>query len=118
MNKSYMKESFEARLMIEPDSFQVEAWRYELIPTNHQQCGVAEWAKRLLEEQDRNLLLDRFKLNPSKCWQVIFKGHIFGTFDYWGEYDEWYEVDEFQAVEVDASYFDVGELSLDGGEEQ
>lgn len=97
---------FEARLWIDEESVRVETWAYELIPTDRKHCGAAEWAAHHLEEYDREFFLQCFELDPTKNWQVIFRGSIHGWYtDYYGDYDEDFDVESFETAEIPESYF-------------
>lgn len=96
------------RLWVYPedsDPADIETWYQGLDPTtpDHGSLSIAEWARNHLQEEDLHELFD---LDKDKYWQVVGKGTIYGSFDYFGEYDEEFNVIEFQKEEVPEAWFD------------
>jgi len=47
---------------------------FEFDPNRRQKLRTAEWAARTPGGMQPRRLLERFELDPSKCWQMIFQG--------------------------------------------
>ena len=93
---------FEFRIWIYPeDPPDIETWCYELEPTVSLRIGIAEWARESLQCEDFESL---FSIKEGEAWQVIGKGEISGSYDYYGEYDEMLDVIEFQKEPIPESH--------------
>ncbi len=96
-----MNVNFEARLWINLNSVEYETWSYELEPVDIQHRSTAEWALSHLDGNfNREDWLEEFKLDGTKCWQVIFKGSLYDWYDCFDEYEEEMDILEFQTIEI------------------
>jgi hypothetical protein len=57
---------------------------------------MSEWFQESFSNEDFH---DLFRLDKEKCYQVVGKATITGSYDYYGQYDETVDVDEFQVQE-------------------
>lgn len=74
----------------------VECWYHGLENTDPKRRLVSEWFQESFANEDFH---DLFNLDKDKCYQVVGKATITGTYTGDGEYDEDVEVDEFRAQE-------------------
>ena len=100
---------FMFRVWVHPaDPADIEVWYHGIESVDSKSRFVSEWARESLINEDFQEL---FGLDETKHWQVVGKGVIRGSFDYFGEYDEEFDVIEFEAAEVPESYFGPMEIS-------
>lgn len=99
------KVEFGFRVWVHPkdgDPADIEVWYQELEPTVPGKRCVSDWARESLCNEDFHKLFD---LDEDKHWQVVGKGTLHGSYDYYGDYDEEFNVIEFKKAEVPESWF-------------
>lgn len=96
------------------DPQDVEVFYPELEPLEPGTRLRSEWALDSLQNED---FYDLFDLDKTKHWQVVGKGVVRGSYDYYGDYDEELEVVEYRKCQVPESYFDEPESAVKALEE-
>ena len=100
---------FSARLWIDADGVRdISAWVHELDQPTTTGLSGAEWVVDHLQScYSREEFNEWFKLDPAKCYQVIFRGTLNG---FWSglpgeeEYDEYIDVEDFVAAGMPSEY--------------
>lgn len=88
------------------ESPDIEVWHHDFEPTEKDDPCTFDWIYEAMQNEDFE---DRLKLDTSKCWQIIGKGRIKGSFSYDGEYDEEIEILEYHKKEFEFPYMLEGE---------
>lgn len=96
---------FEARFFIYDDRpIEISVWCYGFLPMKETIRSAEEWIVEHLQCLGEDEIRKLCELPADGDYQVIAKGSIVGSFDYWGEYDEWLSFSESRAQSIPASY--------------
>lgn len=74
----------------------IECFYFGIENTNPKFSFMSEWFQESFSNEDFH---DLFDLDKEKCYQVVGKATITGSYDYYGEYDETVDIDEFRVQE-------------------
>lgn len=98
------RNEFEGRVWIcDGEIAELELWSFELEPDDPSTRPIVEWVREHIEMLGDSFI-EELELDPAKNWQAIFKGHIVGSYDYWGEYDEEMYLNDVHSMELRPDY--------------
>jgi hypothetical protein len=89
---------FSFRVWVHPeDPADVEVWFQGLETASRESRFVSDWLYESFHDED---FYDLFDLDKTKCWQVVGKAVLRGSYDYYSEYNEDLTIIEFEKAEV------------------